>query len=78
MTRILIVAALGALVSCASSVPPMPGYRTDEAKQCGLACQRQYAACMQNDIRPDFLLMSPRKEACGKMLRECYDTCERK
>jgi hypothetical protein len=30
---------------------------------------------MKNEARPDFLLMSPRKEACQKMLRECHDTC---
>jgi hypothetical protein len=30
---------------------------------------------MKNEVRPDYLLMSPRKGACQKMLRECYDTC---
>ena len=75
MSRLLIVMALGLLCSCATSVAPMPDYRTDGGKACGLDCQTQYSACMKNEVRPDFLLMSPRKEACQKMLRECYDTC---
>ena len=78
MSRFLIFVALGMLFSCATSVPPMPGFRTDGAKECGRDCQTQYSACMKNEIRPDFLLFSPRKEACQKMLRECYDTCSSK
>jgi len=75
MLRLLIFLALGLMASCASSLPSMPGYRTDGGKGCGLDCQTQYSACMENEARPDFLLMSPRKEACRKMLRECYDNC---
>jgi hypothetical protein len=75
MSRFLIFLALSLLFSCSTSVPPMPGYGTDGRKACGLDCQTQYSACMKNEVRPDFLLMSPRKEACQKMLRECYDTC---
>ena len=75
MSRLLIFVALVLLFSCATSVPPMPNYQTDGGKECGLDCQTQYSACMKNEVRPDFLLMSPRKEACQKMLRGCYDTC---
>lgn len=75
MLRFLILVALGMLFSCATSVPPMPDFRTDGTKACGRDCQTQYSACMKNEIRPDFLLFSPRKEACQKMLRECHDTC---
>jgi hypothetical protein len=75
MSRIWVFMALGFLLSCASSVPPMPGYRTERGERCGLDCQTQYSACMKNEIRPDFLLLSPRKEACQRMLRECYETC---
>ena len=75
MARLWIFVALGLLCSCATSVPPMPSYQTDSGKTCGRDCQNQYSACMKNEVRPDFLLMSPRKDACQKMLRECYDTC---
>ena len=78
MWRILIFMTLGLLLSCTASVPPMPAYRTESGKECGLNCQAQYSACMQNEVRPDYLLMSPRKEACQKMLRECYDACSSK
>jgi len=74
MSRRLIFVALGFVLSCASTVPPMPGYQTDRGQECGLKCQTQYNACMKNEVRPDFLVMSPRKEACQKMLRGCYDT----
>ena len=75
MLRILIIIALCWLFACATSVPPMPLYQTDRGQECGRACQNQYSGCMKNDIRPDFLLFSPRKVACQKMLRECYNTC---
>jgi hypothetical protein len=75
MLRILIIIALCWLFSCATSVPPMPLYQTDRGQECGRACQNQYSGCMKNEMRPDFLLFSPRKEACQEMLRECYNTC---
>ena len=75
MVRILLFMALGLLLSCATTVPPPPDYQTESGQNCGHACQTQYTGCMENDVRPDYLLMSPRKEACQKMLRECYDTC---
>jgi hypothetical protein len=75
MLRILIIMALCLLFSCATSVPPMPDYQTGRGQECGRECRTQYSACMKNQIRPDFLLLSPRKEACQKMLRGCYDTC---
>ncbi len=75
MVRILITVAMGLLLSCAASVPPPPAYQTDRGQKCGQTCQTQYTACMENEVRPDYLLMSPRKEACQKMLRECYDSC---
>ena len=75
MLRILIIVALCWLFSCATSVPPMPHYQTDQGQECGRDCQIQYSGCMKNEIRPDFLLFSPRNEACQKMLRGCYNTC---
>lgn len=78
MSRLLIFLALGMLHSCATSHPPMPAFWTDGGKACGLECQAQYSACMKNEVRPDFLLLSPRKDACERMLRVCYDTCSRK
>jgi len=66
---------LGLLVSCTASVPPMPNYETSTGQECGIDCQAQYSACMENELRPDYLLMSPRKEACQKMLCGCYDAC---
>jgi hypothetical protein len=75
MLRTMIIFALWLLAACATSVPPMPDYQTNRGQTCGRECQTQYSACMKNDIRPDYLLFSPRKEACQKMLRECYDTC---
>jgi hypothetical protein len=71
----MIILALWLLAACATSVPLMPDYQTNRGQACGRECQTQYSACMKNDIRPDYLLFSPRKEACQKMLRECYDTC---
>ncbi len=75
MLRIMIILALCFIASCATSVPPMPDYQTNRAQECGRECRTQYSSCMKNEIRPDFLLFSPRKEACQKMLRECYNTC---
>lgn len=75
MLKTMIILAGCFLASCAASDPPMPDYRTDRGQACGHQCQTQYSACMKNDIRPDYLLFSPRKEACRKMLRECHNTC---
>lgn len=75
MVRIMIILALCITASCATSVPPMPDYQTNRAQECGRDCHRQYSSCMKNEIRPDYLLFSPRKEACQQMLRECYNTC---
>jgi hypothetical protein len=75
MLRTMIIFALWLLAACATSVPPMPDYQTNRGQACGRECQTQYSACMKNDIRPDYMLFSPRQEACQKMLRECYDTC---
>ena len=75
MKWMMIILVLWLLAACATSVPPMPDYQTDRGQECGRECQTQYSACMKNDIRPDYLLFSPRKEACRKMLRECYNIC---
>lgn len=75
MLKTSLVLVLATLLSCASAVPPPPAYQTMRGQTCGRDCQSRYAACMQNELRPDYLLMSPRKRACGKMLRECHDGC---
>jgi len=66
------------LCGCAASIPPMPAYSTSEGEACAADCQKTYGRCMENEIRPDYLIFSPRKEACGKMLRGCYESCAEK
>lgn len=75
MWRIIFITAIGLIFSCTTAAPPPPGYQTEAGQKCGRVCQTQYTACMENEIRPDYLLMSPRKRACEKMLRECYGNC---
>jgi hypothetical protein len=66
--------ALALFLGCAST-PDMPGYETARGKTCAKECQQEHSECMQLDVRPDYLVMSPRKRACGKMLSECYQSC---
>ena len=63
---------------CAASAPPRPVFTTAAGEACAGDCQADYDSCMQNEIRPDYLVFSPRKKACGKMLRGCYDRCSEK
>jgi len=68
------------LIGCAQKIPPMPKVETSTptVRICSQGCQSDYTACMALDIRPDYLLFSPRKQACQKMLEECYRSCEDK
>ena len=74
MKMALLFIALALSLGCAST-PDMPVYETDRGKNCAKGCQQEHSECMQLDVRPDYLLMSPRKRACGKMLSECYQSC---
>jgi uncharacterized lipoprotein YmbA len=70
-----VVVALALVFGCATSVPEKPFYNTPAGKQCAEQCQKQYSTCMESEVRPDYFLASPRKDACGKMLNECYRRC---
>ena len=77
--RILVAFIVSIFIySCASSIPPMPAYATSEGEACAVTCQNTHEDCMKNEIRPDYLISSPRKKACGKMLRKCYEICSKK
>ena len=71
LTLILLVL----ISACARTIPPMPDYNTVSEIECGENCQIEYAECMELDIRPDYLIISPRKAACKKQLNECYLDC---
>ena len=75
MKKLLVCIALGVLFGCANTGPQMPNYTTPKGEECAAACRNDYSDCMKSDVRPDFLLFSPRKRACEKMLRECYGGC---
>jgi hypothetical protein len=75
MRKSVVLIAIGLVFGCATSIPEKPFYNTPAGKQCAEQCREQYSVCMESEVRPDFLLLSPRKEACGKMLNECYQRC---
>jgi len=75
MRKSLVLIALGLVSGCATSMPEKPFYNTPAGKQCAEQCQKQYSTCMESEVRPDYFLASPRKDACGKMLNECYRRC---
>lgn len=77
MRKLFIWVTLALLLGCAQKIPPMQSVEapTPAAEECAQGCQREYTECMALDIRPDYLLLSPRKRACQKMLQECYQSC---
>lgn len=75
MGKFLALITLAVLLGCMKQLAPMPKFETPAGEECALACQRDYSGCMALDIRPDFLLFSPRETACKKMLQECYQSC---
>jgi hypothetical protein len=75
MMNLVLLIVLGLLSGCAASVPPMPVYQTTRGKECALECQNDYSDCMKLEVRPDYLIASPRKKACEKMIKDCYYLC---
>jgi hypothetical protein len=75
MRRSVLLITAGLLFGCATSMPEKPFYKTPAGKQCAEQCREQYSTCMESEVRPDYALLSPRKEACGKMLNDCYRRC---
>ena len=65
------------LLGCAPKIPPMPTIETPTpaVEECAQECKGKYTECMALDIRPDYLLLSPRKWACKKQIQECYQSC---
>ena len=80
MKVLLIGAMMVLLMGCTQKIPPMKSVETPTPalEACAQECQRQYTECMKLEIRPDYLLFSPRKRACQKMLKECYQSCKDK
>lgn len=77
MKVFFLLIALGVLFGCAKP-PQMPNYETSYGKECALACEKDYSDCLASDVRPDFLILSPRKSACQKWLNGCYQLCLKK
>ena len=75
MKKLLFISVLCFLLSCAGTIPDMPNYQTSKGRECGVECQKDYSDCMDLEVRPDYLLMSPRKRACGQKLEQCYQLC---
>jgi hypothetical protein len=67
--------AIALVFGCATSMPEKPFCNTPAGKECAEQCLKEYSRCMESEVRPDYLLLSPRKEACGKTLNECYRRC---
>ena len=66
------------LIGCAAKIPEKPIYKTPLGDACAADCQRIYNDCMASEIRPDYLILSPRKKACENLIRDCYQRCAEK
>jgi hypothetical protein len=66
------------LLGCAEKMPPRPHFDTASGQDCAAACEKDYSECIDSNIRPDYLVMSPRKKACARYIRDCYQLCEKK
>jgi hypothetical protein len=67
--------AVGILLGCAAKMPEKPRYETTYGEECAADCERDYSDCLASEIRPDYLVLSPRKKACQKLIRDCYQRC---
>ena len=78
--KIFLVAllALGFLFGCATKMPEKPLYETNYGEECAVDCEKDYSDCLASEIRPDYLILSPRKKACRKLIRDCYQLCLKK
>ena len=75
MKNFLPLIILVLLFGCATPMPDKPKFETSKGEQCAEDCQQDYSECLESDVRPDYLIASPRKEACRKMLVSCYQLC---
>jgi hypothetical protein len=78
MKIILALIVLSVLVGCAAKMPEKPRYETTYGEECAADCKRDYPDCLAAEIRPDYLILSPRKKACQKLIRDCYQRCSEK
>ena len=70
--------ALGVLLGCAKEMPHKPHFETTYGEECAADCEKDYSECLESNIRPDFLVLSPREKACQKLIRDCYQLCSAK
>ena len=75
MKVLIALIAVGVLVGCAAKMPEKPRYKTSFGEECAANCERDYSDCLADDIRPDYLVLSPRNKACQKLIRGCYQKC---
>lgn len=78
MKKLMALIALAALSGCAKEMPQKPQYQTTYGDECAAECEKDYSECLASNIRPDFLVFSPRKKACESYIRDCYQLCEKK
>jgi hypothetical protein len=70
--------AASVLFGCAAKMPEKPRYKTSSGEECAADCERDYSDCLASEIRPDYLVFSPRKKACQNLIRGCYQLCSEK
>ncbi len=70
--------AVSFLFGCAAKMPEKPRYETPYGEECAAGCEKDYSDCLVSEIRPSYLLISPRKIACQKLIRGCYQLCSEK
>ena len=75
MKVLIALIAVGVLFGCAARMPEKPRYKTSFGDECAANCERDYSDCLADAIRPDYLILSPRKKACQKVIRDCYQLC---
>ena len=78
MKILLALIAVSVLFGCAAKMPEKPRYKTSYGEECAADCERDYSDCLASDIRPDYLVFSPRKKACQNLIRGCYQLCSEK
>ena len=78
MKKLSVLIALGVLLGCAKEMPQKPRYETSYGEECAADCEKDYSDCLASNIRPEFLVGSPRKKACEKLIRDCYQLCSEK
>ena len=78
MKIVLALITAGILFACAAKMPEKPRYETSYGEECAADCEGDYSDCLASELRPDYLLFSPRKKACQKLIRDCYQLCSEK